>query len=110
MIDRRGYRVAVGYSAHEILWLRAAISTGRRRADLQDISELTGRSVECLRQMSYKIREADRLEEKAARIVKALAAAPKPPVRDDVPSLSYPTMAQLMSGSTRVRTYNGWTT
>ncbi len=47
MIDRWGNSVRVGWAAHEILWLEAAMSLPvlDRPAAYKDISELTGRSL-----------------------------------------------------------------
>jgi hypothetical protein len=58
MIASDGRRVNVGWSAHEILWLEAAIENGAHHSDLEDIAALSCRSYEAVKQMVYRIRTA----------------------------------------------------
>jgi hypothetical protein len=117
MIAHDGRKICVGWSDYELLWLRAAITNGSRRRDFMDISDLSGRSYEAVRdKASSLLREALAEEEskrKAAAIVTFAArkaARNKSRIADDASAIKWPTPAQLMPGSTRVRTYNGWTT
>jgi hypothetical protein len=106
MIRNYGKHIKVAYSESEILMLRAAISLGCNRKDLQDIADMKGRTLEATRQMAYTLRKQDLLAARAAARVRA----PQVTIIVDESAIPYPTPAQLMSGSTRVRTYNGWTT
>jgi hypothetical protein len=111
MIRNYGKHIKVAYSESEILMLRAAISLGCNRKDLQDIADLRGRTFENVQAAAYKLRDADR---EAARIAQFRSSHFRPvksakPVVDES-AIPWPTPAQLMSGSTRVRTYNGRTT
>jgi hypothetical protein len=54
MIDRWGNPVCVGWPAHHLIWCGAAVSDD----DLRDIAHLTGRSLEAVRKMSGRLRQA----------------------------------------------------
>jgi hypothetical protein len=103
MIRNYGKHIKVAWSASELLWLRAAISLGCKRKDLQDIADMKGRTLEATRTMAYTIRKQDILAARAAASVRAPHAA----LLVDESAIPWPTPAQLMAGSTRVRTYNG---
>lgn len=69
MLDRFGKSIFVGFAEHEILWIKAAMSfkpRSRARVDaFREISELTGRSVDSIRQKAHMI-EGARLDALAA--------------------------------------------
>jgi hypothetical protein len=107
MIRNYGKHIKVAWSASELLWLRAAISLGCKRKDLQDIADMKGRTLGATRTMAYTIRRQDILAARAAASVRAPQATVI--VLVDESTIPWPTPAQL-AGSTRVRTYNGRTT
>lgn len=104
MIDRHGNKVYVGWSRHEMLWLRAAISLpqAERMAAFRDISDLTGRPLSAIQDKATRVRQQDRLVA-ASRLVPAEPRRVVIPYRAAtrgprlMPSqLRQPTRAQLM--------------
>jgi hypothetical protein len=58
VIDRFGKTICVGWSAHEILWIEAAMSLGTRGERMQaflDIASLTGRSYRNVRDKAHHL-------------------------------------------------------
>lgn len=64
MIDRFGKTIKVDWSAHEELWVEAALSLPRiERTDaLWDIAQMTGRGIHAVRAKAEKIASQKRLE------------------------------------------------
>lgn len=71
MIDRFGKPVLVGWPAHHILWIEAAMTLPRtqRMEAFTDIAEMTGRSYACVH---WKYREI-LCEREAAKRQRAIA-------------------------------------
>jgi hypothetical protein len=115
MIAHDGRKICVGWSDREILWLRALIATGVQLGDCKDVSGMMDppRTPFAIRDMAYKLRKDDLALEwdwrTATRERKAAERRAHLSVTEPS-SLKWPTPAQLMAGSTRVRTYNGRTT
>jgi hypothetical protein len=106
MLDRFGDRIRVGWSAHEFLWVEAALSLPpEKQTDAWlDIAEMTGRGAVAVRAMANKILARRRLTEEfqeadrraiRSTVVGAAARYLRRPVT--LPSdLRQPTKAQLM--------------
>lgn len=62
MLDRNGKLVRLGWAAHEMLWLRAAITLplGPRITAYHDICEMTGRSFRAVQDRANKLRSKQR--------------------------------------------------
>jgi len=58
MVDRYGNTIVIGWSVTEELWLEAIIKMGSQRAHLIELSELTGRSLEAIKQKMVRRRKA----------------------------------------------------
>ena len=68
MIDRFGAPIIVGWPAHHILWLRAAMTleAHKRRSAYQDITDMTGRSYACVWQMACRLEREDNIQRRRA--------------------------------------------
>lgn len=100
MIDRNGYEVVVALSAHEILWVEAAMTLPleAREDAFRDICQMSGRSYSSVHAQAYA-RAAKRRKEQAvafeAMRQASVKRAPAPPLP---PSTIIPTREQLMAG------------
>lgn len=106
MIDRWGTAVRVGWLAHEVLWVRAALTLPfhSRRVAFHDIASLTGRPLGAVETYAYRLKAKDK-RLKAVVGPSPYERAIRPPVRLPValPSeLRGPTKAQLTGGNARV--------
>jgi len=63
VVDRFGNPVRIGWSAHHILWIRAAMSLEKaeRHQAYRDIAELTGRSYRSVWQLSCMLERDDNI-------------------------------------------------
>lgn len=70
MIDRFGNFVQVGWPAHHILWIRAAMSleAHEMREAFHDIASLTGRSYACVWRLKRQIDEEDKRAARRLRL------------------------------------------
>jgi hypothetical protein len=97
MIRNYGKHIKVAWSASELLWLRAAISLGCKRKDLQDIADMKGRTLEATRTMAYTIRKQDILAARASANVRAPHAA----VLVDESTIPWPTLGRIEQKESR---------
>ena len=76
MKDRFGKPIAVGWSEHELVWLRAAMSLpfGERMAAFRDIADMTGRTTAAVKHQEYRIDCVERACAHARSIRRAEAA------------------------------------
>ena len=74
-IDRFGHDVILGWAAHEILWLEAALTLDvvERAEAYHDISEMTGRSVQAIRKKASTIQDEHRMERARASYAATMA-------------------------------------
>lgn len=106
MIDRHGNTILVGWSAHEILWVEAAMTLlpASKIAAFQDIADMTGRSYTAIVRKASDLvsakREAAIEARLATRRVMVPTASQHTPGRIPlVPSkLRQPSKSQLMGG------------
>ena len=79
MIDRWGKTICVGWPAHHIIWLDAALSLAgeQRTSAFLDIAELTGRSFCAVRNKAYAVlqNKLDTLIAERAAVHKSTHAA-----------------------------------
>lgn len=64
MKDRFGNRIDVGWAVHEEIWVEAALTLPKnmRTAAYQDIADMTGRSLGCVRFKAGNLASEQRLE------------------------------------------------
>lgn len=94
MIDHWGNSIRVGWAAHELVWVEAALSlpTQDRREAYKDIASMSGRSYDAIRRMAVQLRAAQRRAlEAMQRPVRVRLPATLPPT-----TIKPPTLAQLM--------------
>ena len=70
MIDRWGSPIRIGWSDHQILWIRAAMTLDghERHEAIRDIADLVGRSYASVWGKVRALREQDRYDEKRRRL------------------------------------------
>lgn len=87
MIDRFGKKIVVGFAAHEILWIEAALTLPEheRLSAFQDIAGMTGRDLTTIirksifvQRMAIKVDEARFIRENRERIRQRIALSNLP--------------------------------
>ena len=70
VIDRYGSPIRIGWSDHQILWIRAAMTLEgqERREAIQNIAELVGRPYASVWGKVRALKEQDRYDEKRRRL------------------------------------------
>lgn len=101
MIDHFGHTIKVGYSEHELIWLRAAMTLprGERISAFRDIAEMTGRPLYAIQCAAYRIHSQDVAAQIRARSL--VVAARVPHTLGPIPGGSdfrWPSMAAKMGG------------
>lgn len=99
MIDRFGNPIIIGWPAHHVIYLEAALSLPRseRAQAFQDIAELTGRALQLVRDKAYKI-ERERMRKLVAPTRMVMVPARTIPCRPMKSELKPISKAKLMGG------------
>ena len=67
MIDRHGNWIQVAWSFKEDAWLKAIIEMGERPSHIQELHELTGRSIAAIKVRIYYMKLPEKLQEMRRR-------------------------------------------
>lgn len=91
MIGSDGKKVFVGWSRHEILWVRAALDSRLTRFEragaFEDIAAMTGRSFATVRGYAYGLAAIDRESARRARLAADRDSRPRIPPPPLPPSM-----------------------